>query len=90
MYRLIQRTKTFLKEYPKAKITDKYYTKFIVYIGKLITNEVLPAEAKDHALKGDFVGFREFHISGDLLVVYYIKDDTVYLTRIGTHSQIFG
>ena len=90
MYRLIHRTKTFLKEYPKAKISDKHYVKFIVYIGKLITDEPLPPEARDHALKGDFEGFREFHISGDLLVVYCIKDDIVHLTRIGTHCQIFG
>jgi mRNA interferase YafQ len=61
-----------------------------VFLGKLLSNEPLPKEAKEHALKGDFEGFREFHISGDLLVVYYIQDETVYLTRIGTHSQIFG
>ncbi|MEA1868206.1 MAG: type II toxin-antitoxin system mRNA interferase toxin, RelE/StbE family [Thermodesulfobacteriota bacterium] len=35
------------------------------------------------------MGFKEFHISGDVPVVYYVEDDIIRLTRIGTHSQIF-
>ncbi|MCK4603468.1 MAG: type II toxin-antitoxin system mRNA interferase toxin, RelE/StbE family [Deltaproteobacteria bacterium] len=38
---------------------------------------------------GNYSAFKEFHIGGDVLVVYYVEDDIVRLTRIGTHSQIF-
>jgi len=38
--------------------------------------------------KKDYQRFK-IHIGEDLLVVYYIEDDIVRLTRIGTHSQIF-
>ena len=90
MYRRLERTKAFLKDYTKCKITDKQYTKFIIYVGKLLSNEQLPPEAKDYSLKGDWIGFRELHISGDLLLVYKTTSDRLYLTRIGSHSQIFG
>ena len=49
----------------------------------------LPIEARDHELIGNYSGFKEFHIGGDLLGVYCVEDDIVRLTRIGTHSQIF-
>ena len=55
----------------------------------LLDSKELPKEAKDHSLKGDWMDFREFHISGDLLVIYQIEDDVIKLVRIGSHSQLF-
>ena len=52
----------------------------------------LPTIYKDHSLIGDFLGYRECHIKGDLLLVYK-KDEVARfadLADIGTHSQIFG
>jgi len=49
----------------------------------------LPAEAKDHRLKGEWDDFREFHISGDLLVIYQIENEVIKLVRLGTHNQLF-
>ena len=89
MYRKLNRTKLFVKDSSKAKLTDQHYSKFIIYVGKLLANEALPAEAKDHPLKGNMAGFREFHISGDILVIYRTTNATLELIRIGTHSQLF-
>ncbi|OQX60244.1 MAG: hypothetical protein B5M52_00795 [Helicobacteraceae bacterium 4484_230] len=83
------RTKTFKKEYIKIKITDTQYVKYLKYIVALLQEEELPAESRDHSLNGEYTGFREFHIGGDLLVIYIIKDNILRLTRIGTHSQLF-
>ena len=83
------RSKTYLKEYTKIKFTDKLYLKYVIYITTLLKEENLPIESKDHQLKGSWNEFCEFHISGDLLVIYKIIDDTLYLARIGTHSQLF-
>ncbi|WP_368031408.1 type II toxin-antitoxin system YafQ family toxin [Arcobacter sp. s6] len=55
----------------------------------LLKNEELPQEARDHFLTGDGKDTKEFHISGDLLVIYMINDNTLQLLRIGTHSQLF-
>jgi len=84
------RTKTFLKEYRKIKFTDKLYLKYVVYITTLLKEESLPQEAKDHPLKGNYSDYREFHISGDLLLIYRVEDEILKLVRIGSHSELFG
>ncbi len=83
------RVKTFKKDYQKLKISDKHYAKYVKYLSLLLEDKALLLEARDHSLIGNYSSFREFHIGGDLLVVYYIEDDIIRLTRIGTHSQIF-
>ena len=82
-------TNTPKKDNPRLKISDNQYAKYIKYLSLLLEGKALPLEARDHSLIGNYSGFKEFHIGGDFLVVYYIEDDIVRLTRIGTHSQIF-
>ncbi len=57
----------------------------------LAKGEILPEKYKDHALSGDYLGFRECHITPDWLLVYAIKNETLVLTlsRTGTHSDLF-
>ena len=83
------RTKIFLKEYAKIKFTDKLYFKYVIYVSSLLKGEDLPPEALDHPLRAEYIGYRELHISGDLLLIYKIEEDTVKLVRIGSHSQLF-
>ena len=85
----IKREKTFVKDLKKVKFTDSQYQKYISYISKLINKEPLPSQAKDHKLTGEWHNIREFHIGGDLLVLYTISEDTLFLIRIGSHSQLF-
>ena len=85
----VKRHKLFVKELRNAKLSDQHFSKYIVYLAKLIEEKALPEEALDHPLKGEYKDCREFHISGDLLVIYFIADDTLNLIRIGSHSQLF-
>ncbi|MCF6254141.1 MAG: type II toxin-antitoxin system YafQ family toxin [Thiomicrorhabdus sp.] len=82
-------TKAFVKDLSKAKMSDKHFTKFIEYLNLLSEKKTLPTEAKDHGLKGEWDDFREFHISGDLLLIYQIEGERIKLVRLGTHSQLF-
>ena len=45
----------------------------------------------DHALTGNFVGFRECHIKPDWLLIYLIDNEELELLlfRTGTHSDLF-
>ena len=45
----------------------------------------------NHALTGDWKGFRECHIQPDWLLIYKIQNDSLILTlsRIGSHSDLF-
>ena len=60
-------------------------------MGLLAEGRGLPAEYKDHALSGDYIGCRECHIAPDWLLVYEIIEGELllYLTRTGTHSDLF-
>ena len=54
-------------------------------------DERLSARYRDHALTGDYSGFRECHIMPDWLLIYESDGDTLllYLLRTGTHSDLF-
>ena len=60
-------------------------------INLLVNGKVLPIKYKDHNLSGNFKGCRECHITSDWLLIYKISDDELilYLTRTGTHSDLF-
>ena len=60
-------------------------------IKKLAAGENLPPKNKDHALTGSYSGCRECHITPDWLLIYELDGDTLflYLTRTGTHSDLF-
>ena len=83
------RTRIFRKDYQKLKMTDTQYAKYIRAVSMLLAGETMPLEARNHSLTGNYAGFKEFHVGGDLLVIYCIEDDILRLTRIGTHSQLF-
>lgn len=56
-----------------------------------LANEVpLPPNNRDHALVGNYSGFRECHIEPDWLLVYQIQQEELLLilTRTGTHADL--
>jgi mRNA interferase YafQ len=83
------RHKQFLKDWAKTKLTDGQFSKFINYVNCLQHGEVLPVEAKDYCLHGNYKDYKEFHLGGDMLVIYLIEIDNLILARLGTHNQLF-
>lgn len=56
----------------------------------LAADEALPERNRDHALTGDWIGFRECHIRPDLLLIYEKEgQDVLRLVRLGSHSELF-
>lgn len=60
-------------------------------IKTLAAGEPLPGKYKDHQLSGDYAGCRECHITPDWLLIYEVDGNELflYLTRTGTHSDLF-
>ena len=60
-------------------------------VEKLLRQEALPKKNKDHALTGNFIGFRECHIKPDWLLIYRIDEGELilFLSRTGTHSDLY-
>lgn len=87
--RKLEREKSFIKDFHRTNLNDREFDNFIKYTSLLCEGEDLPKEAKDHALKGQWLSFREFHIASDMLVIYKIYNESIKLIRLGTHSQLF-
>ena len=53
--------------------------------------QALEEKYRDHALTGNYIGFRECHIQPDWLLVYAINNEELILTasRTGSHSDLF-
>jgi mRNA interferase YafQ len=86
VYKKLERSKAYLKDIRKINFSnDTTQDMLYIWINFYLTKP-LPPEALDHPLKSNYQGFREFHISGDMLVIYKIVEDTLYLARIGTHA----
>lgn len=89
MTKLLKQTKTYLKDSRKISLSDKHFTKLVQYLSALLKDEALPEESQDHALIGNWEHYREFHLGGDVLVIYKVTDREIILTRMGTHAQLF-
>jgi mRNA interferase YafQ len=60
-------------------------------IDLLCEDKMPPVRIRDHALAGEFIGWRELHVKPDLLLIYRkVGEDWVELLRLGSHSEIFG
>lgn len=57
----------------------------------LLEEKDLDAKCHDHALIGNYTGFRECHIQPDWLLIYMINHEELILTasRTGSHSDLF-
>lgn len=60
-------------------------------VDTIAEGQPLDKKYKDHSLIGNYKGCRECHITPDWLLIYEIYNDELilYLTRTGTHSDLF-
>lgn len=84
-------TKKFEKDLKKIKKRGYDIGLLTEVLKILVSGEKLPAKYKDHELKGNYANCRECHITPDWLLIYEIveKNLILYLTRTGTHSDLF-
>lgn len=84
-------TSKFKKDYKLAIKRSKNIELLDDIIRMLSKGETLPEKNQDHALSGNWAGFRECHIQPDWLLIYRIENDVLVLTlvRSGSHSDLF-
>ena len=89
---IVKFTTQFKKDYKLAMKRGLKINILEDIVTKLAMGEALPDKNKDHALTGNWVGYRECHIQPDWLLVYRLENDVLVLTltRTGTHSDLFG
>jgi mRNA interferase YafQ len=92
--RAIEYSSAFKRDYKRAKATPRYRDELdmllLAVLQLLMDDQQLPDSYHDHALKGDWSGYRDCHIKPDLLLIYRKGDDnTLRLARLGSHSELF-
>ena len=85
-------TSAFRKDLKIAKKRGYNLSLIELVIDELLKKNTLAPKYKDHALIGNYTGFRECHISPDWLLIYSIDKSKLILTasRTGTHSDLFS
>jgi len=86
------RSKQFKKDFSKyaQRMSDKQFEYLIEVLGFLGTAKTMPQKFKDHSLSGKLNGYRECHIGGDLILLYKVENECIYLLRFGTHAEVLG
>ena len=83
MYRIRPTTK-FQKDVKRLKKRGYDLSSLTKVIQILADGKSLPPQNRDHALSGNYAGFRECHIAPDWLLIYEISEDTLFLDRKST------
>ena len=90
MYK-IRPTSRFQKDLKRLRKRGYDMDLLTVVLKQLAAWQALAPSYRDHPLVGDYSGCRECHITPDWLLIYEIDGGELflYLTRTGTHSDLF-
>ena len=80
---------TYIKDFKLVKKQGWNLEKIKSVVLQLQTCEILDERLSDHSLKGEFNGYRECHIFGDLVIIYKRDKEILTLYRIGRHQDLF-
>ena len=85
-------TKQYEKAFRKLKHSGKFNeVELNKAIDILSLGGKLELSYQDHPLQGEYEGYRECHIHGDVLLIYRIEKQKLVLVliNIGSHSELF-
>ncbi len=87
----LKTTTKFRKDYKKIKKRGLDVSLLEKIIQDLLEEKTLDRKYNDHALTGNYLGFRECHIQPDWLLLYTINKNELILTAsaTGSHSDLF-
>jgi mRNA interferase YafQ len=91
--RRIERATAFKRDYRRVKAISRYRDldeRLVAALEILADDRPLPPRYRDHALSGDWSGYRDCHLWPDLLLIYgQPAPDLLRLVRLGSHSDLF-
>ena len=78
----------FLKDW--KKLEKKHYPKQeLLDVIQILRGDYIPAKYRDHALSGNYKGYRECHIRSNWLLVYESTETEIILIASGSHDDLF-
>lgn len=87
--RTFSRSSQFKKDVKRMERRGKDLAKLRRVLDLLIEEEEIPAELKDHPLRGEFAGSRDCHVEPDWVLIYALDAEHVRFERTGSHSDLF-
>ena len=91
--RTIKPASSFKRDFKRASAGSEWSALVVelpAVLHMLINDTPLPEKYCDHALSGDWSGYRECHVKPDLLLIYRKDQGVLCLARLGSHSELFG
>ena len=92
--RTIERSTAFKRDYKREAKGQHRATldaELAPILTALVNDQPLPPRHRDHELGGDWRSYRECHVKPDLLLIYRRPGaETLWLARLGSHSELFG
>ena len=84
-------TKQFVKDWVRLERSGKCnMVRLKALMMKLIANDgPLDPMHLEHELAGNWAGFHECHMGGDVLLIYDRTDDRIVFARAGSHAALF-
>ena len=90
--RTIERSTQFKKDYKnesKSIHSSELDSRLSEVIDCLVLDRQPPPRFRDHQLKADWKGYRDYHVSPDLVLIYQLKADCILrLARLDSHSEL--
>jgi mRNA interferase YafQ len=85
----IFQTSQFKKDFKRANKRGKDLGKLKQVIKSIIDGQSLDERYRDHLLGGKWAGPRDCHTVPDWILIHRVDNDSLYLERTGTHSDLF-
>jgi mRNA interferase YafQ len=90
--RTIKRSTRFKKDFKRemrAGHGQAFLETLTAAMQQIAEDASLPERLYDHALTGDWTGYRDCHIRPDIVLIYQKPDaETLELVRLGSHSEL--
>jgi len=85
----VTQSNQFKKDAKRQGKRGKDLDKLLDVVDLLVSRKELPPSRRDHALTGDWKGWRDCHIEPDWLLIYKMLPKALVLGRTGTHADLF-
>ncbi|OHA84356.1 MAG: hypothetical protein A2937_01290 [Candidatus Yonathbacteria bacterium RIFCSPLOWO2_01_FULL_47_33b] len=84
--------RTSIKRLSQSKDSRIISARLEVVVESIRQRKTIDRKYKDHALRGEYLGYRECHIKPDVLLLYEVDEQMLLVTlvNIGSHSELFG
>lgn len=91
--RVIEYTNSFKRDFRRVFKGERgaaLKKEFKAILDALVMDEALPVKNRDHALTGNWKGYRDCHVRPDLLLIYQRLEHParLVLVRLGSHAQL--